>query len=463
MSAYLAIDIGASSGRHILGSMSNGKLKLSEIHRFNNGFSEKNGNLCWDVEALFEEILTGLGKLKEMGEIPLSIGINTWGVDFVLLDKNGKMLGDAVAYRDSRTDGMDGLLSEILSEEELYSRTGIQKMAFNSIYQFLAIKKFTPELLTAADSFLMIPTYLSYLLTGKKKHEYTNATTTALVNAKTKAWDYELIRKMGLPEKLFGEIVPPGTKLGSLLPDIAKRVGFDCEVILPCTHDTASAVLGAPIDEKSIYLSSGTWSLIGAELSAPILTNESRLSNLSNEGGYEYRFRYLKNIMGLWIIQSLKNEYGDKYSFADLANHASKCSYFSAVFNVNDHRFFAPPNMENEIKNALQEAGEKIPESIGELIYCVYHSLAVSYGKSIDEIEAITGKKYEKLCIVGGGSKNESLNELTAKICKRKVTAGPVEGTAIGNILVQMMSNGAITGVSEARKLIKKSFPIKEY
>ena len=463
MSTYLAIDIGASSGRHILGSMQNGKLVLEEIHRFKNGFKKKNGHLCWDMEALFEEILTGIAKCNEIGKIPVSLGIDTWGCDFVLLDKSDKMIGDTVAYRDSRTNDMDEVLDEFISEPDLYGRTGIQKLVFNSIYQFLALKQWQPEWLEAADGFLMIPEYLSYLLTGGQKHEYTNSTTTALVNAKTKDWDDELVEKIGLPKKLFSEMVPPGTKLGNLLPEIRQRVGFDCKVILPCTHDTGSAVVSAPIDDKSIYLSSGTWSLMGVELDEPICTEESRQKNLSNEGGYQYRFRYLKNIMGLWIIQSIKNDYGGQYSFDDLCYYAGKCSQFPSVININEHRFFAPEKMEDEIKAACRDSGQQVPQNIGELMFCVYHSLAVGYSKTVEEIESITGKRYDKICIVGGGSKDTYLNELTAAVCGRKVTAGPVEGTAIGNILVQMISMGAINGIEEARELIRKSFLIDDY
>jgi len=463
LSAYLAIDIGASSGRHIIGSICDGKLELEEIHRFENGFEMKDGHLCWNLDALFEEIVTGIEKCITVNKTPRSIGIDTWGCDFVLLDKSGKMIGDAVAYRDSRTDGMDEVLSRFISEPDLYARTGIQKLVFNTVYQFLALKQQQPEFFGAANSFLMIPEYLSYLLTGRQKHEYTNSTTTALVNAKTKDWDYEIIKKIGLPKSLFSEIAPPGTKLGNLIPEIRHRVGFDCEVILPCTHDTGSAVVSAPIDDKSIYLSSGTWSLMGVELDEPICTEESRLSNLSNEGGYLFRSRYLKNIMGLWIIQSIKKDYNGLYSFDNLCSYAAECSDFPSVVNVNEHRFLAPEKMEEEIKAACRDTGQRVPKSIGEVMYCVYHSLAASYAQTVDEIESIVGKQYEKICIIGGGSKDSYLNKLTAAACGRKITAGPVEGTDIGNILVQMLSAGILKNISEARDLVKNSFKIDEF
>ena len=467
MSLHLAIDIGASSGRHILGSVINGKLELTEIHRFKNGFVKKGDYLCWEIEALFEEILTGIAKCKEIGKTPMSIGIDTWGVDFVLLDKNGKMIGDAVSYRDNRTDGMDAALCQFISEQELYSRTGIQRMLFNTIYQFMALQRQQPGMLESADGFLLLPGYLSYLLTGVRKNEYTNATTTALVNARTKDWDYEIIDKIMLPRHIFGEIVPPGTKLGGLLPEVQRRVGFDCDVVLPCTHDTGSAVVSAPIDENSIFLSSGTWSLMGVELDEPNCSMESMCNNLSNEGGYQYRYRYLKNIMGMWIIQSIRNiyreTYGKDYSFDDLCDLARTNAGFPSVVDVTEYRFLAPINMEDEIKAACKDSGQRIPANIGELMYCVYNSLAAGYAQTVSEIASITGGKYNRICIVGGGCQDAYLNELTASACARKVTAGPVEATAIGNILVQMIGAGALGGIAEARALVIDSFPIEEF
>lgn len=463
MSFYLAIDIGASSGRHILGTADNGKLELEEIHRFKNGMVKHNGHSCWDVKTLFEEILTGISKCKELGKIPKSIGIDTWGVDFVLLDKDGQILGDAVAYRDKRTDGMDEVLNEFISDADLYAKTGIQKQPFNTIYQFLALQKQNPELLAQADGFLLIPEYFSYLLTGVRGHEYTNATTTGMVNAKSKDWDFELIGRIGLPRDLFGKIKPPGTKVGMLLPEIHERVGFNCDVVFPCTHDTGSAVVSAPVDENSIYVSSGTWSLMGMELVEPICTEAGRKANLTNEGGVQYRYRYLKNIMGLWIIQSIKGELGGGYSFDDLCAAARESSDFPSRIDVNENRFLSPHGMIDEIKAACAGSGQKIPESVGELMFCVYQSLADSYAQTVLELEAITGKRFEKICIIGGGSKDGYLNELTAKTCNKRVTAGPTEGTAIGNILVQMISDGSLKGIDDARQLVKKSFSIIEY
>ena len=460
---FLAIDIGASGGRHMLGAIENGKLNLEEIHRFKNGMVEKNGSLCWDVEKLFDEILTGIAKCKTIGKIPQSVGIDTWGVDFALLDKNGNAIGDMVAYRDSRTNDMDTLLAEYISDAELYARTGIQKLKFNTIYQLLALQKQNPETLVQADALLLVPEYFSYLLTGERKHEYTNATTTGLVNARSHNWDFDIIDHMGLPRHIFGEIVPPGTKLGGLLPHIRERVGFDCDVILPCTHDTASAVVSAPTDAGSVYLSSGTWSLMGVELDEPICTEASRHANITNEGGFGFKYRYLKNIMGLWIIQCVKAKLDDKHSFEELCDLARESSNFPSQIDVNDQCFLAPASMIDAIKTACAQTAQVVPQTPGELAFCVYQSLANCYAKTVAELEMLTAAKYDKICIIGGGSQNTYLNELTAKACGRTVTAGPVEGTAIGNILVQMIAAGQLKDIAEAKQLVQGSFEIEVY
>ncbi len=301
---YLAVDIGASSGRHILSHMENGKIILEEVYRFHNGMTEKDGHKIWDVDRLFEEILTGMKKCREIGKMPYSIGIDTWAVDFVLLDNDDRKIMDAVAYRDDRTAGIDKKVYEVISEDELYARTGIQKQNFNTIYQLMAVKSQEPDAFEKAKSMLMIPDYLNFLLTGEKVQEYTNATTTQLVNPVTKDWDYELIDRLGYPKDIFGEIKNPGSEVGKLRSEVSRKVGFDCKVILPATHDTASAVMAVPTQkDDTLYISSGTWSLMGTELVSADCSSLSMEHNLTNEGGYDYRFRYLKNIMGLWMIQ----------------------------------------------------------------------------------------------------------------------------------------------------------------
>jgi len=462
---YLAVDLGASSGRHILGHMENGQLVLEEIHRFKNGFFQKKGSpyQCWDIQGLFQEVLTGMKLCRKAGKIPVSMGIDTWGVDYVLLDKNGAMIGDSVAYRDSRTNGMDTLLEQRLSEEELYACTGIQKQIFNTIYQLLALRQAHPEQLDEAAHLLMIPEYLSYLLTGEIKNEYTNATTTGMVNAAARDWDDEVINLLRLPQGLLGPLHPPGTLVGELTPKVQAEVGYTCQVVFPCTHDTGSAVLSAPVDENSIYLSSGTWSLMGVELDQPICTEESRRLNLTNEGGYNYWYRYLKNIMGLWIIQSIKKEFGGRYSFDDLETLARQAEDFSGRIDVNEHRFLAPSSMIQAIEDGCRDSGQPVPATDGELMSCVYQSLAESYRDAVAGLESITGKKYNTICIVGGGCQDTYLNSLTAKSCGKRVTAGPVEGTAIGNLLAQLIRTGAIADVAQARETVKQSFSIKEF
>ncbi len=460
---YLAIDIGASSGRHMLSHMENGKIVLEEIYRFPNGMEIKNGHKVWDVERLFKEILTGMKVCKSLGKIPYSLGIDTWAVDFVLLDEKNCMLGDAVAYRDNRTDGIDKKVYEVIAENELYKRNGIQKQLFNTIYQLMAIKEQRPELLEYSQSMLMIPDYFHFLLTGKKVQEYTNATTTQLVDPETKEWDFELIDKLELPRRIFQSIQQPGYSLGGLDESVQAEVGFNCEVVLPPTHDTASAVVAVPAqDENTLYISSGTWSLVGTELHKANCSNRSMVHNFTNEGGYDYRFRYLKNIMGLWMIQSVRNEIAPDMSYGEICELASK-GQITSIINANDERFLAPDSMVEEIRKACFESGQQVPQNIAELAAVIYRSLAKCYADTVKELELLTRKQFPCINIVGGGSKAEYLNRLTAKETKRKVYAGPAEATAIGNIVVQMIAGGECCNLRDARRRIADAFPITQY
>lgn len=460
---YLAIDIGASSGRHILGHMEDGKMVLEEIHRFPNGMREKDGHKCWDTEALFSAIVEGMKKCKEAGKIPVSMGIDTWAVDFVLLDKEDRMIGNAVGYRDSRTAGMDEKVYEIIPEESLYGRTGIQKQIFNTIYQLMAVKEQHPEALEQAESMLMIPEYFNFLLTGKKAAEYTNASTTQLVSPETKDWDYELIRMLGYPKRIFQKIEKPGTVLGSLTEELQREVGFDCKVILPATHDTGSAVMAVPTNEdNTIYISSGTWSLMGTELKEANCSAESKRHNFTNEGGYDYRFRYLKNIMGLWMIQSVRKELAPDQGFGEICEAASKTAITSLV-DCNADRFLAPENMTEEVQAACRENGEQVPEGIAEVASVIYNSLAKCYAQTITEIEEMSGVTYDSIHVVGGGANAAYLNELTAKATGKTVYAGPTEATAIGNLTAQIIAAGELANLQEARKCIFDSFEIKTY
>ena len=460
---YLAIDIGASSGRHILGSVQDGKIVLEEIHRFPNGMSEKNGHRCWDVDKLFQEILTGMKKCKELGKIPVSVVIDTWAVDFVLLNEKDERIGDAVGYRDSRTEGMDEEVYRIIPEEELYGRTGIQKQIFNTIYQLMAVKKQSPEQLEQAKTFLMIPDYFHFLLSGVKAVEYTNASTTQLVSPDTFDWDKELMERLGYPTDIFPDIVKPGTVLGDLTEEIATQVGYSCKVVAPATHDTGSAVLAVPAsDSDFLYISSGTWSLMGVERRSADCSHKSKVRNFTNEGGYERRFRYLKNIMGLWMIQSVKKELNDQYSFAELCDLAAKADFSSRV-DVNDASFLAPENMIVAVQEMCRKTGQAVPETPGEIASCIYQSLADSYCETVQEIEEMSGRTYSRIHIVGGGSNAVYLNELTAKATGKEVYAGPGEATAIGNLAAQMLQDGVYSSVEEVRTAIGVSFDMKKY
>ena len=460
---YLAIDIGASSGRHILAHMEDGKMAIEEIYRFPNGMVEKQGQKIWDIDALFEEIKTGMKKCKDIGKLPVSVGIDTWAVDFVLLDGENKRIGNAVAYRDDRTKNMDKKVYELIDEKELYKRTGIQKQLFNTIYQLMALREKNPDELKKAAKLLMIPDYFHFVLTGNTAAEYTNATTTQLVSAKTNDWDWELIDKLGYPQSIFQKIQMPGTELGNLKDDIAKEVGYTCKVVLPATHDTGSAVMAVPAESGSaLYISSGTWSLMGTELLKADCSEQSRQHNLTNEGGYQYRFRYLKNIMGLWMIQSVKKEIGGGLGFGEICEAASKCS-ISSIVDCNADRFLAPANMTEEVKAACRESGQKEPEGIAEAAAVIYNSLAECYASTAKEIEQMTQTSYDCIYIIGGGAKADYRNRLTAKATGKKVCAGPTEATAVGNLAAQMIADGILGDLEDARKCIRTSFPVKEY
>lgn len=460
---YLAVDIGASSGRHVLGYVKDGRILTEEVYRFDNGMSMKNGHLCWDAKGLFREIKEGMRRCKEAGKIPVSMGIDTWAVDFVLLDQEDRIIGDAVGYRDARTEGMDQLVAERITPEELYGRTGIQKQSFNTIYQLQAIKKERPEDLEQARSLLMIPDYFHFLLTGRKLQEYTNATTTQLAEPKGGTWDRELIQRLGYPDRLFQELSMPGTLVGNLREEVQREVGFDYQVVLPATHDTASAVLAVPSKEEPIlYISSGTWSLMGTELPEAICTEEGRKANFTNEGGYGRRFRFLKNIMGLWMIQSARKELVPGLSFGEICEMASR-ETISSLVDCNDQCFLAPESMTEAVQEFCRRTGQAVPQGISQVGAVIYNSLAACYGETAREIEELTGIHFSSIHIVGGGSNAEYLNRLTARETGKTVYAGPSEATAIGNLAAQMLRAGEFQDVPQVREAIFQSFEIKTY
>ncbi len=459
---YLAIDIGASSGRHILGWMDKGKMRIEEIYRFENKLVKQNGHLCWNLDHLFHEVVTGLRKCKELNRVPASVGIDTWGVDFVLLDKNGNVIGNTVAYRDGRTKGMDEEVYKVISESELYSRNGIQKQLFNSIYQLMAIKQETPQALEKAERFLMIPEYLNYRLTGVAMNEYTNATTSQLVNAETQDWDYELLEMLDFPTKIFGPLQMPKTLVGKLSPAIAECVGFETDVVLPATHDTGSAVMAVPTNsDDSIYLSSGTWSLMGIERLIPDCTETSRRHNFTNEGGYHHRYRYLKNIMGMWMMQNLRREFKHKYTFEELYELAHIGRYFTSTVNVNDESFLAPESMIRAVQDYCEKTEQEKPETECELLYCIYKSLANCYAETVSEIQEVTGRVFDTIHVVGGGCQDKFLNHLLVETTGKEVYAGPVEATAIGNLMAQMLRDKVFKDLPDARQVVAKSFDVK--
>ena len=403
----LAIDIGASSGRHILFRPESGNMQ--EIYRFPNGMTEKNGHLCWDYDAIFAHILEGMRRCKELGEIPDSVGIDTWGVDFVLLDESDRAIGDFVGYRDSRTNGMDAEVSKIITPEVLYRRTGIQKAAYNTIYQLMALKLQHQEQLGAATTFLLTPDYLHWRLCGRKANEYTEASTSQLLNPYTRQWDHELIERLGFPKDMFCQVVLPGTILGELTPEVQRAAGFNCRVIAPATHDTASAVAAMPqCGKDTIFLSSGTWSLLGVERDAP-------------------------------DCSELENQYG----FAELCGLAEQAEIASLV-DCEDERFLAPKSMIAELQAACRESGQQVPQTPGELAAVVYRSLARCYGEAVRRLRADSGTDYRRLCVLGGGSNAGYLNRLTAEATGCTVILGPAEATAIGNAAVQMQG-GALS------------------
>lgn len=424
---FLAIDIGASSGRHIVGWLEEGQIKTEEVYRFSNGMETLNGSLVWNVESIFNEVLTGMALVFEKYKKIESVSIDTWAVDYVLLNDNEPIL-PCYAYRDKRTEPIPEAIEKIVSFAELYSRTGIQFQPFNTIYQLYA-DKLTGRLEEATD-FLMVPEYLLWRLSGVKVKEYTNATSTGLVNANTKEYDDVIVEKLALPKNLFTSLSQPPQVLAELLPEMAERVGGQTKVVLCATHDTASAVEGIPMRDDALFLSSGTWSLLGAKLANPVTSDESREANFTNEGGVGY-IRYLKNIMGLWIVQCLQKQM--EIPFEKMVELAQS-SKFVEIFDVNDARFSAPLDMREEIASAL--VVKDISEA--DLLNSVYHSLAYSYGEACREIEHCTGKKWDTLYIAGGGAKNEYLNQLTQEYTKKNVIPLAIEATALGNLKLQM-------------------------
>jgi len=456
----LAFDLGASSGRAIIGQFDGSKLSMKEVHRFINGTVKIQNHLYWDIPRFFEEMQAGLK--EAMNSMPIeSFGIDSWGVDGAFIGRNNTLLGNPYGYREFSVENMNECIDAV-GAEKLYDITGIQFLPFNTIFQFYRHIKENNPLIDAAENFLFIPDYLRFLFTGKMNTEYTIASTGQMLDAKTYDWSKELIKPLNIPENLLGEIVHPGTVCG-------KVEGTDVKAIAVAGHDTGSAVLSVPVTEESddwAWMSSGTWSIIGIESPTPIISEEGRAENFSNEGGAFKTIRFLKNIMGLWISQECRRiwaSYGKQYSYDTLDEMVQNAYPNGPTIELNDNRFMAPENMILEIQDACEETGQTVPESPGEIMRCVLESLAKEYAKVLKTLGKLTGKNFKKLHVVGGGTNNKRLNQMTADSCGIPVIAGPVEGTAIGNILMQLIANGELANISEARQLVKDSFPTTTY
>ncbi len=467
-SKVLAFDFGASSGRAMLFTYDGSKLEIEEMHRFSNDPVVVGGSFYWDVLRLFHEIKAGILKTMHAGHTDiLSIGIDTWGVDFGLFDKNGKLLGNPYHYRDNRTDGMVDQADKEVGKRYIFERTGIQFNFFNSLFQLMAMRN-DPSM-DAAERLLFMPDIFNYFLTGEMKNEYTEASTSQLLDARNKIWDKELLAKMQIPEKLFGEIVQPGSVVGYLTDALCEELGCPkIPVIAVGSHDTASAVASVPVTENYpyAYISSGTWALMGAELDQPEITDTSYRYDFTNEGGVCGKIRFLKNIMGLWIVQECRRQWereGKKFSFDDLEKAARSAQPYRSFINPDDPSFAPPGNMPRRIREFCEKTGQPIPQTEGEIIRCAMESLAFKCRMVAEALEDVQGRKLEAVHMLGGGIKDTMFCEFVACATGKKVLAGPVEATSTGNAVMQLMALGKISDLTAARTVIKSSFPIKTY
>ena len=463
---YLAIDLGAESGRVMAGLWNGKTIRLEEVHRFPNGPVYLGDSLRWDVVRLWAEIQNGLGlAAKKYGKSIVSVGADTWGVDYVLLDRRGEMLGQPYAYRDDRTNGTMEKAFKKVPRSEIFAQTGLQFMQLNTLFQLLAHNQANPRLLEAADTLLFMPDFLHWALCGSRVAEFTIASTSQCLNPLTRNWATGLLKKFGLPTDIFPKVVPPGTRLGALRPGVADRTGLrNVNVVAPPAHDTASAVAGVPTANTGkanwAYLSSGTWSLMGAEVNKASLSARTQELNLTNEGGLDGTYRLLKNIMGLWLVQQCKRSFdarSRKYEYGQLAQMAAKAPALRCIVNLDDTRFLNPPDMPKAIQDFCRETKQPVPKTEGELVRCAYESLALKYREVLGWLEELTGNRMEVIHIVGGGSKSGILNQFTADVCQRAVIAGPVEATAMGNLLVQVRASGELSSLAEMREVIRKS------
>lgn len=469
---FLAFDLGAESGRAVVGRFDGEKLSLEDVHRFPNGPVRIHNSLHWNVLSLFSEMKRGLAKtVAEHGKEVAALGIDTWGVDFGLLDRTGTLIGIPYHYRDSRNDGMLDKAFSIVPREEIYEQTGLQFLQLNSLYQLLSMALQKSPALEIADTFLMMPDLFNYWLTGQKVCEYTDTSTTQCYDPRSKTWAKPLLERLGIPTHFFPEIVQPGTQLGTLLPAVAAETGASAvPVIAPGSHDTASAVAAVPVSPEHetsfAYVSSGTWSLVGTETGTPVLTPQALAYNFTNEGGVQNTIRLLKNVMGLWLIQECRRiwaQAGEELSYAELTQLAAEATPFAALVEPDDSSFFAPGDMPARIRDFCLRTGQTPPDTKGGFIRCALESLAFKYRWVIEKAAELTGRPITVLHIVGGGSQNRLLNQFAANALGRPVVTGPIEATAIGNVLMQMLAVGQLKSLAEGRELVRRSFPVETY
>jgi rhamnulokinase len=482
---FLAVDMGASSGRHVAGLFDGELLTLEEVHRFENGPVTVGDHLHWDLLHQWDNIQQGLrASAAKYGERIRSIGVDTWGVDFGLLGRGDELLGNPYHYRDARTERMIDRATKIVPREEIFAQSGLQFMRFNTLYQLLAMRLTDSPLLEAAESLLMMPDLFNWLLTGVKVNEFTEATTTQFFDPRRKVWATDLLARFELPARILGEVIQPGTTLGPLRPAVAEATGLtNVKVVAPGTHDTASAVMAVPAMSKPdargrvsprrvseppdwCYISSGTWSLMGVETAEPIVNEKCRALNFTNEGGVGGTTRVLKNICGLWMVQECRrrwNQGGVSYSWDHLAREAAAAPPLMSLVDVDDDRFAAPGDMPEAIRAYCRRAGQPVPEGVGAVIRCALESLALKYRQVLAWLEELVGGRIETIHIVGGGTQNRQLCQMAADACRRRVVAGPIEATAIGNVMMQAVSAGVVASIAEAREVIRRSFSVEEY
>lgn len=469
--AFLAIDMGASSGRHVVGSLGGGRLRLEEVYRFPNGPVEVLGSLYWDLLAQWTHIRNGMHAAgARFGSAVVSLGIDTWGVDFGLLGRNDELLGNPYHYRDRRTDRMMELAFRTVPREEIFRQTGLQFMQLNTLYQLLAMKESRSPLLDLAERLLMMPDLFNWMLTGEKVNEFTDATTTQFYNPRERRWAVELLTQLGLPTGILGEIVPPGTVLGPLRENLVAESGLaGAKVVLPGSHDTASAVMAVPASGKEsdwCYISLGTWALMGVEVPEPIINDRSLALNFTNEGGVGGTIRLLKNITGLWLVQECRrvwNQGGKSWDWNDLNALTERSPSLAAFVNPDAGDFLTPTDMPAAIRDFVARTGGRVPTSEGEVLRCALDSIAMKFRHVLGMCESLVGRRLETIHIVGGGTKNRILCQAAADACGRRVLAGPVEATAIGNIMMQAVAAGEVADIAQARDVIRESFFLEEY